>query len=409
MINVKKKMSQESYTQKATSYINTLCSVKPNRRTGSAGNRFATDFFAQSIGQWGYKIDTTSFPCLDYKSGASTLSCGNTEYEVFISPYSRSCQAIATMVTASTVAELEAIDCKAQILLMKDELCAEQLMPKNFVFYNPEHHKHIYALLESKKPTAIVTATSRKPELVGALYPFPLIEDGDFDIPTVYCTDVVGNKITQKTGQVFKLSAKGRRLPSKASNVIAMRNPEASPKIVVCAHIDAYGNSPGALDNASGTTVLLLLAEILKDLHLDRGIEIIAFNGEDNYSAAGQMDYLRRYGENLAKTALAVNIDDVAYINGKTAFSMYGCPDKIQKKAKDVFKKFPSLIRGEEWYQGDHMIFVQKEIPTIAFTSDKVVELMSNITHTAKDTPDKVDSAKLVELAEALKDLLVGF
>jgi aminopeptidase YwaD len=49
---------------------------------------------------------------------------------------------------------------------------------------------------------------------------------------------------------------------------------------------------------------------------------------------------------------------------------MYGCPDKIQKKARDVFKIFPSLIKGEEWYQGDHMIFVQKEIPTIAFTSD---------------------------------------
>lgn len=402
-------MIKEKYIQKAASYIDALCSVKPNRRTGSVGNRFATDFFARNIEQWGYKIDTTPFPCLDYQSGTSTLNCGDAKYEVFISPYSKSCQAITTLVTASTVAELESIDCTARILLMKDELCAEQLMPKNFVFYNPDHHKHIYALLENKKPAAIVTATSRKPELVGALYPFPLIEDGDFDIPTVYCTDVIGNKIIQKTGQVFKLSAKGRRIPSTASNVIACKNPAALKKIVICAHIDAYGNSPGALDNASGAAVLLLLAEMLKNQHMEQRIEIVAFNGEDNYSAAGQMDYLHRYGDDLVRVILSVNVDDVAYIYGKTAFSMYSCPAKIQKKAKSIFGKFPGLTKGENWYQGDHMIFVQKGIPTIAFTSDKVTDLMSSITHTGIDTPDKVDSAKLVEIAEALKDLVVGF
>lgn len=66
-------------------------------------------------------------------------------------------------------------------------------------------------------------------------------------------------------------------------------------------------------------------------------------------------------------------------------------------------------LSEEEWYQGDHMIFVQKGIPTIAFTSDKVNDLMSSITHTDIDTPDKVDSAKLVELAEVLEDLIVEF
>lgn len=400
-------MNKDRYIEKATSYINALCTVKPNRRTGSTGNRATTEFFTRNIQQWGYKIDTTPFPCLDYDSGAATLKCGDYNYEVFISPYSKGCRKTTILVTASTVEELEAINCTGKILLMKGELCAEQLMPKNFVFYNPEHHRHIYALLESKRPAAIVTATSKKPELVGALYPFPLIEDGDFNIPSVYCTDVTGNKIARKTGQIFELIARGKRIASTASNVIAIKNLEAPHKIVVCAHIDAYGNSPGALDNASGTAVLLLLAEMLKDRRIETGLEIIAFNGEDNYSAGGQMDYLRRYGEDLNKVALTVNIDDVAYIHGKTAFSMYGCPDVIQKKVRAICGKFPSLTEGEEWYQGDHMVFVQKGIPTIAFTSDRVAELMSNITHTDKDLPDKVDCQELVELAEALRDLVI--
>jgi aminopeptidase YwaD len=53
------------------------------------------------------------------------------------------------------------------------------------------------------------------------------------------------------------------------------------------------------------------------------------------------------------------------------------------------------------------MIFMQKGIPTIASTSDRIAELMSDITLTNKDSPDKVDCQKLVELAEALRDLVI--
>jgi len=107
---------------------------------------------------------------------------------------------------------------------MKDEICSEQLMPKNFIFYNPDHHKKIYALLEEKQPAAIITATAKKPELVGALYPFPLIVDGDFDIPSVYCTDIIGKEIATHIGGMFKLTIQAERIPSTANNVIARKN-----------------------------------------------------------------------------------------------------------------------------------------------------------------------------------------
>ena len=55
--------------EKAKEYLDTLCGVKPNRRTGSTGNRAATDFFASRIKGWDYDIDTTPFSCLDYKPG----------------------------------------------------------------------------------------------------------------------------------------------------------------------------------------------------------------------------------------------------------------------------------------------------------------------------------------------------
>ncbi len=106
---------------------------------------------------------------------------------------------------------------------------------------------------------------------------------------------------------------------------------------------------------------------------------------------------------------MAINIDDVGYIKGKTTFSLYQCPLTTERIAKAVFSRYKSLVVGEPWFQGDHMIFVQKGRAAIAFTSDKVTELMTTITHTPKDTPEIVDCRKLVELATALKDFITNY
>jgi len=118
----------------------------------------------------------------------------------------------------------------------------------------------------------------------------------------------------------------------------------------------------------------------------DTGIEIVSFNGEDNYTVGGEMDYLERYGQELDKAVMVINIDDVGYIEGKTAYSFYECPEGLRNKVKTVYGNYSSLIEGEQWYSDDHMIFAQKLIPTMATTSEKIIELMHTITHTSVDT-----------------------
>ncbi|MFC2042505.1 M28 family metallopeptidase [Chloroflexota bacterium] len=198
-------------------------------------------------------------------------------------------------------------------------------------------------------------------------------------------------------------------LTASAVVILARTNLEDEEKIVICAHIDAYGDSPGASYNASGTAVLLLLAEMLRDYQGSIGIEIIAINGEDNYSAGGEKDYLRRYGNELSKIVVAINLDDIGYIQGKTAYSFYECPETIQQSVQESFQKYEGLVMGERWYQSDHMVFVQKGIPAIALTTEKITELMAGYTHTSRDTPDIVDCGKLVEVARALRDFIIGY
>jgi aminopeptidase YwaD len=399
-------MIERGYIDTASSYLTALCGVEPNRRTGSPGNREATEFFANVVKPFGFEVDATPFECLDHVSKGSILESNGHSFEVLTSPYSLGCDVSAELVTVSSVDELERSACEGRILLMKGALCNEQLMPKGFVFYNPDHHKRIYALLEVKSPAGIITATKKNPDLVGALDPFPLIVDGDFDIPNVYCSDKVGEALAIKTGDTFRLKIDAERIPSIASNIVARKYPDLDKKIVVTAHIDAYESTPGASDNASGVVVLLLLAEMLSYSQVNSGIEITALNGEDHYSVGGQMDYLNRYGNEFASITVAINVDDVGFRKGKTAYSCYECPSEIKHKVETSLRNFDGIVRGEQWFNGDHMIFVQRGVASIAFTAEYVSELMATVTHTSQDTPDIIDPEKLVEVATALKSLI---
>lgn len=396
----------DHYLEKASEYLKILCDVKPNRRTGSAGNREATDFFEKTIHKYGYDIDAASFATLDYVCHNTSLTHGDINFEVYASPYSLGCDISAEIITVSTVEELENSNCEGKILLMKGAICEEQLMPKNFVFYNPERHKKIILLLEELKPGGIITATKKNPDLVGALCPFPLFVDGDFDIPSVYCQDAVADELVRIPGVSARLMIDAKRIPSCSNNVIAGLNREKAGKIVITAHIDAYESTPGASDNASGTAVLLLVAEMLTDYRGKYSLEIIALNGEDHYSVAGQMDYLKRYGNEMPEILVAINIDDVGFKPGKSSYSFYECKSGFEEKVKNIFRKYEGLDHGEQWFNGDHMMFVQNQVPSIAITSEYTPELMKTVTHTSADTPDLIDVHKLVEIAMALNDVV---
>jgi aminopeptidase YwaD len=285
-------------------------------------------------------------------------------------------------------------------------------MPKNFPFYNPEEHQRIYRLLEKKSPAAVITATRKNPEAVGALDPFPMIVDGDFDIPSVYCSEETGRKLARHAGERITLILDAERIPAEGANVIARSNPEAGAgkRIVLTAHIDAYEDSPGAADDASGVVALMILAEVIAGgKRPPGGIEIAILNGEDHYSTAGELDYLSRFGEKLHEIRLLVNLDDVAYRKGGTRYSFYECPEDLRRTVREVFAGRSGYSEGPPWYQGDHMVFSQQGVPAVAFASDRMEEFMGEFAHTPLDTPELVDCGKLVDLAMGLAEFVRKF
>jgi len=394
--------------QKSLSYLKKLCEEIPERCVGSEGNRMATRFFEKEISSFGWDTEMQEFDAIDWEDGGAILRSDDERFEVFVSPYSLGCAVEAQLVSASSVQELTQPEMSAKILFLYGEIAKEQLMPKNFVFYNPEEHQQIISILEKGRPKAIICATGRNAALAGGVYPFPLIEDGDFDIPSVYMTEDEGRRLLPYVGKTVELQSISKRIPGKGYNVVARKGKHLGERIVITAHIDAKKGTPGAIDNATGVVVLLLLGELLNNYEGDRLIEMVAFNGEDYYAVPGQMLYLFKNQDRFNEILLNINIDGAGYKEGKSAFSFYGLPEEIEKNANDVLSKFNGITEGVQWSQGDHSIFTQNGLPAIAVSSEWFTENIDSqeITHTPKDNIEIVDCQKVVEIAEALNILV---
>ena len=399
-------MASSQLAEKAERYLERLCVEIPSRRVGSEGNRAATDFFAETVASFGFRTECPEFACIDWEQEGAHLTASGESFDAAPSPYSLGCEVNAPLAVVTSVDELEAAEIAGAIVLLRGDIAKEQLMPKNFPFYNPDEHRRIIGLLDLKAPRAIIAATTRNPELAGAVYPFPLIEDGDFDIPSVFMTEDEGYRLASHAGQVVTLESRARRIPSSGCNVVARKATAAPRRIVLCAHIDSKLGTPGALDNAAGVVTLLLLAELLEDYDGGLGVEIIAINGEDNYAASGEKLYLEHNQGKLGDIVLSINLDALGYRQGPTAYSLYECSDAISAAVRSAFGGYADLREGEPWYQSDHMVFVQNQVPALAITSEGLMEIETAVAHTPQDRPELVDCAKLVTTASALRDLV---
>lgn len=400
-------MTNQSLKRKAETYLDYLCNQIPTRRVGTQGNRDANEFLVETFASFGFEIKKQPFACIDWTQGEASLFVNGEQFEVQVGAFTLGCQVGVPLVVVSTVEELEAADPQDKILLLRGEIAREQIMPKNFPFYNPDEHRHIVGLLETKRPRAILTATGRNPESAGAVYPFPMFEDGDFDIPSAVMTEEEGARLASHVGETVALVIEAERRPSSGFN-LAARKGDMERRVVVSAHVDAKDDTPGALDNAASVVVLLLLAELLKDYDGKSGVELVPFNGEDHYSAAGEIAYLKANQGSLNQVLLNINMDALGSHQGKTLYSFYECPDELKNMVEKTFASQTGFAEGEPWFQSDHMVFAMNGIPALAITSENIVEILTELAHTPQDNIEKVDVGKLVETATVLYKLLTN-
>jgi aminopeptidase YwaD len=401
-------MNNDKLLSTTKRHLQSLCLDIPDRSVGSEGNRHATEYFKNELIKNNWNIDETLLNVMDWRTNGAMLQCGQTSYEIFSSPYSLGCSTQGELVSVSTISELENKDLSGKIAFLHGEIAREQIMPKNFVFYNPEEHQQVISILEKSEVKAIICATGHNPALAGGVYPFPLFEDGDFNIPSVFMKETEGEKLYNDRGKLVILESKAERIPETAYNVIGRKSGIFKKRIAVTVHIDAKKGTPGAIDNATGVTVLLLLAELLNNYNGKYPVELAAFNGEDYYAVSGQMKYIEQNENSFSDILFNINIDGAGYKVGKSSFSLFELPDDIKSIVQKIISNNPALKEGIPWYQGDHSIFLQYGCPSIAVSSAWFIENMEtqDITHTPKDNLEIVNYNRVYEIALAIHEII---
>jgi aminopeptidase YwaD len=401
-------MASDQLAAAAAEHVARLCGVVPDRHPGSAGNNEAVDYFEAVARSFGWDVASETFECLEWESESCWIAVGDDRWSLHAGPYSLPCDVTAPLSAVSSVEQLEAGDYAGTVLVLHGDIAAEQLFPKNFAFYNPDSHKRVYAALERQAPAAVIAMTTRNPEAAGAVYPFPLIEDGDFDIPNAFLSDEYAGDLASRAGASARVRIESSRIAATARHLVARKPGTREGRIVVFAHIDGRKGLPCALDNASGAASLLVLTELLAAYSGPHAVEIVPLNGEDYYGANGQVIWMRDNRDRLGEIVLGMNADDAGHVGHGTYVSFYGVPAETDAVVRGLFARYPGFGEGPQWPQGDHSLFAFNGVPAVAFTAEDFMDTFRSITHTPKDQPGLVDPAIVADVARFMADTIRG-
>ncbi len=384
-----------------------MMNLLKERPVGSDNNTDILRYLETELTKMGYAITKLPFSCTVWQSGESVLMMNGREIEIHASPFSQPYNGAAKPVFVKSMAELEAADCRGCIVFIGGELAETPIMPKGYPFYYPDEHKRFIELLEAKQPAAVIAATGKY--ALSGLQPFPLFEDGNFPIPSAYMPEALFEELQNgdnaAEAQLFIQSENERR---NSYQLAAHKTSENScGKIVVCAHMDTKYITLGALDNAVGVAVLLKAAAMLKNSCYD--IDIVPFNGEEYYEASGQVEYLKQVNAKQDKLSLVINIDSPCHIGSEIAVSLHNFSDSAKETVSRLMQSHNGVVRGIEWYAGDHMIFAFMGVPCMVLSSSDLFEGALDKTHTMQDTPDTVDLNQVEIAARYIADCIAEF
>ena len=396
---------QHDHIELAHARLEALCLTHPDRHVGGPGVTAANELFARAVREAGWEVERLPFPCVDWEHGEASLLVGGAETALHAGPYSPPYHAEAALVAVSTVAEVEALDAPGSILLLHGEITAEQITPRNYPFYQMDEHQRLLEALDAARPSAVIAATDRTP-MAAALHPFPLFEDADLGVPSAYMRDTEAPALLAHVGETVRLDIDSEQVAAHSEQLIARLAGSSAGRVVVSAHIDSRHGTPGALDNGTGVCVLLAVADMLAGSTPRLGVELVPFNGEDNFAAYGEMAYLAACGESLGDVTLAINIDAAGRTGDESAISFYGCSDEMLARVRKVSRTAAHIVEGPEWPMSDHMVFAMRGVPAMAVTSTGLLEIAAQVAHTAADVPALADPELVVATARFIADVV---
>jgi len=145
----------------------------------------------------------------------------------------------------------------------------------------------------------------------------PTLGDYKSPVPVVAITQIDGDALLANiANETVTATIKSQHLTT-SWNVVATKTPQNKNRntgeiVYVTAHYDSVPFAPGANDNASGTSMMLEFARILRGYNVDKEVRFIAF-GSEEIGLVGSRYYVSQLSEDEVNRSLAsFNMDMIA-------------------------------------------------------------------------------------------------
>lgn len=361
------------------------------RPPGSPANRTATDYVHGVLSGAGLDVTQHAFATRWWEPGAGRLETTTRTFDVAANPYSRAGDVRGHTLSVDRTDQLEALETAAgTILVLRGDLSREQVMPAAFPFLDLPEHARIRAALHRLRPGAVVAVSDHWQ---------PVLEDPELDLVSTTVPLEAGQYLHQD--EPVRLVLDGA-VHEGTGSTIAARHGTGPARVVLSAHLDSKSTTPGAFDNAASVATILAIAEA-HTLGPDP-VEVALFNGEDHFDACGEVAWLA--ATDLDEIVGNLNLDGAGLAGHRTSLAMLACPPQLERAVGAWLGQRPGWVRSDPWYESDHAIFAMHGIPALAVTTEDVHQLLGGLAHTPADTLDVLDVGILVEMVEAVPELL---
>ncbi|MHB1132049.1 MAG: M28 family metallopeptidase [Chloroflexota bacterium] len=386
----------EPLVARLASHLRQVCVSVGPRPGGSPANAAAADYIAGVFQASGLAVERQEFACPAWEEVDTCLSVQGLVLPAVANRYSPSCNVAAPGVLLGTMSELEVADLEGKVGVLWGELAADPLSPKSW-FLISEREQRLIALLEEKRPAALITIQPRLGELER------LINDPDFHIPSVTVPARAGLALLRARQLTVRLSIASRRAPGSTWNVIGRRAGSGNRRVALCAHYDTAADTPGALDNGGGVATLLALAETLGPARGELGLECIAFGNEDSVPE-GTAPYMDAYADTLGDVLALFNFDGVGHALDVNTVALMAHSPALQALAEEIEARHPWVVWTEPWPESNHSAFAWRGVPSLAFTS----RAARYLAHLRADSIEWASPRRLAALAAFVADVVEG-
>jgi hypothetical protein len=192
--------------------------------------------------------------------------------------------------------------------------------------------------------------------------------------------------------------------PLKAYNTVGEITGSEKPDevVVVGAHLDSWDLGQGAIDNGTGSSIVLETARILAKCGTrpKRTIRFILFTGEEQ-GLYGSRAYVEQHKDELKKVSLALVHDTgTGRVRGIGAGGRPAIQSIFDRELSSLLSLGVTNFRGRSMGGSDHASFDRGGVPGLMLSQDPAHYYLSH--HTEADTLDRAVEADLIQGAQVL-------